>query len=214
MTTSIQIEPVCPLFHQAVAELMAYGFGHKFQKITSLSTYDLAYVFEQLLNHPPMEQSTLRVIARENEEIVGTMCLKWKEADNRAVITSVRANSHWWGQCNRIGNWNLLQLITGLHLLKHTPKLGECYVEDLVVHPQHQGKGIGTQLLQWAQKYMLQSKSMSFLSLHVASQNHQAIQLYERYQFRKQYSTNSFLTGLLLGEKQWHYMIYKGDTYV
>ena len=42
--------------------------------------------------------------------------------------------------------WKLLQLITGLHLLKHTPKLGECYVEDLVVHPQHQGKGIGTQL--------------------------------------------------------------------
>nr|WP_152416965.1 GNAT family N-acetyltransferase [Paenibacillus sp. PAMC 26794] len=161
-----------------------------------------------------MEHSTLRVIARENEEIVGSMCLKWKEADNRAEITSVRANSHWWGQCKRVGKWKLLQLITGLHLLKHTPKLGECYVEDLVVHPQHQGKRIGTQLLQWAQKYMLQSKSMSFLSLHVASQNHQAIQLYERYQFRKQYSTNSFLTGLLLGENQWHYMIYKGDSYV
>ncbi|WKL01982.1 hypothetical protein Q0F98_37460 [Paenibacillus amylolyticus] len=42
MTTSIQIEPVCPQFHQAVAELMAYGFGHKFQKITSLSITDLA----------------------------------------------------------------------------------------------------------------------------------------------------------------------------
>lgn len=56
MTTSIQIEPVCPQFHQAVAELMAYGFGHKFQKITSLSITDLAYVFEQLLNHPPIEK--------------------------------------------------------------------------------------------------------------------------------------------------------------
>ena len=135
MTTSIQIEPVCPQFHQAVAELMAYGFGHKFQKITSLSITDLAYVFEQLLNHPPMELSTLRVIGCENEEIVGTMCLKWKEASNRVAIKTVHANSHWWSKCNRIGNWKLLQLITSLHLLKHTPKLGECYVEDLVVHP-------------------------------------------------------------------------------
>lgn len=214
MTTFIQIEPVRPQFHQAVAELMAYGFGHKFRKITSLSTYDLAYVFEQLLKHLPMEQSNLRVIARQNEEIVGSMCLKWKGSSNRVAITTVRAKSHWWGQCNRVGMWKRLQLITVLHLLKHTPKLGECYVEDLVVHPQHQGKGIGTQLLQWAQNYMLQSKSMSFLSLHVASQNHQAIRLYERYQFHKQYSTNSFLTGLLLGENQWHYMIYKGNSYV
>ncbi|WP_458126981.1 GNAT family N-acetyltransferase [Paenibacillus sp. Z3-2] len=214
MTTSIQIEPVRPPFHQAVAELMAYGFGHKFQKITSLSTYDLAYVFEQLLNLPPMEQSILRVIACQNDEIVGTMCLKWKEANNRTAIQTVPANFHWWGQCNRVGKWKLFQLIIALHLLKHNPKLDECYVEDIVVHPQHQGKGIGTQLLQWAQKYMLQSKPLSFLSLHVASQNHPAIQLYERYQFQKQYSANSFLTGFLLGENQWHYMIYKGDTYV
>jgi len=212
--TSIQIEPVRIQFHQAVAELMAYGFGHQFQKITSLSTYDLAYVFEQLLKHPAKEQHTLRVIARHNEEIVGTMGLKWKEASNRAAITTLHTNSHWWSKCNRIGNWKLLQLIIGLHLLKHTPELHECYVEDLVVHPQHQGKGIGTLLLQWAQRYMLQSRALSFLSLHVASHNYHAIQLYERHQFRKQRSTNSFLTGLLLDENQWHYMTYEGDFYV
>ncbi|MGN7413050.1 GNAT family N-acetyltransferase [Paenibacillus sp. SAF-068] len=214
MITSIQIKPVRPQFHQAVAELMAYGFGHKFQKITSLSMYELAYVFEQMLNHPPMQQNTLRVIARQNEDIVGTMSLKWMEKSNRVAVKTVHANSHWWSKCNRISNGKRLLFITGLHLLKHTPKLNECYVEDLVVHPQHQGKGIGTQLLQWAQKYMLESQLFSFLSLHVASQNSQAIQLYERYQFRKQFNTNSFLTGLLLGEEQWHYMIYKGDSCV
>ena len=199
---------------------MAYGFGYKIENLASLSIEELGSAFTQLLYYLPQEPNSLRVVARQQGEVVGTMCIKWKwiksnesngfdgfDEPNQSIY------SNWWSKCNSIGNWKLFKLITGLYLLQHSPKVEECYIEDLVVHPQHQGKGIGKQLLQWAHQFMQQSAGMTYLSLHVASHNHKAIQLYERYQFCQQDCDSSLLTGLLLGEKRWHYMTRKGELY-
>lgn len=212
MATSIHIEPIQPQLHQSVGELMAYGFGYKFQNLVSLSIHELASVFEQLLHYFPKDDSSLRFVARQHGDVVGTMSVKWKGAERISSHSTV--DSTWWSKCNGIGNWKLFKLVTGLYLLQHSPELEECYIEDLVVHPEHQGKGIGKQLLKWAQQFMLQSSGLSYLSLHVASHNHKAIQLYERVQFCQQNCNNSLLTGFLLGEKRWNYMTRKGELYV
>lgn len=214
------IEPVQPALYPSVGQLMAYGFGYKIENLASLSIEELGSAFTQLLYYLPQEPNSLRVVARQQGEVVGTMCIKWKwiksnesngfdgfDEPNQSI------DSNWWSKCNSIGNWKLFKLITGLYLLQHSPKVEECYIEDLVVHPQHQGKGIGKQLLQWAHQFMQQSAGMTYLSLHVASHNHKAIQLYERYQFCQQDCDSSLLTGLLLGEKRWHYMTRKGELY-
>lgn len=206
MNAVVAIEPVRSELFLPVGELMAYGFGYKFNKLTSLSFHELAHVFEQLLHYLPQQQNSIRVVARQQDEVVGTMCLKWKGEQPTYDLS-------WWNKCNGIGNWKLFKLVTGLTLLHHSPNLQECYIEDLVVHPQHQGKGIGKLLLQYANQFMMQSASLSYLSLHVASHNDKAIKLYERYQFNQLNDDSSLLTGLLLGEKKWNYMIREGERY-
>ncbi|MBP1907041.1 ribosomal protein S18 acetylase RimI-like enzyme [Paenibacillus turicensis] len=220
MTLFITIEPVQPELYPSVGQLMAYGFGYKFENLTSLSIEELGFTFTKLLHYLPQEPNNLRIVARQQGVVVGTMCIKWKlikfNESNGSHGFDERNKSidfSWWNKCNSIGNWKLFKLITGLYLLQHSPKLEECYIEDLVVHPQHQGKGIGKQLLQWAHQFMRQSAGMTYLSLHVASHNHKAIQLYERYQFSQQNCDNSLLTALLLGEKRWNYMTRKGELY-
>lgn len=213
VTLSMTIEPVQPEFYPSVGQLMAYGFGYKFENLTSLAIEELGSTFTKLLHYLPQEPNSLRIVARQQGEVVGTMCMKWKGTKSNKSNKSNKSKSTWWSKCNSIGNWNLFKLVTGLYLLQHSPELEECYIEDLVVHPQHQGKGIGKQLLQWAHQFMRQSAGMTYLSLHVASHNHKAIQLYERYQFTQQNCDNSLLTGLLLGEKRWNYMTGKGELY-
>ncbi|WP_433753782.1 GNAT family N-acetyltransferase [Paenibacillus amylolyticus] len=210
MTHLVQIERIQPDRYKIASELMAYGFGQKFQRPTSISFPDLATAFEQMLHHVPQDTGNLRVVAREDDVIVGMMSLKWKLGSHEQIPGKVSGSQVWYA-CNHIGAWRRLLMLMGIHLLKHEPVAQECYIEDIVVHPQHQSKGIGRQLLAWAQQYMLQSQQMSYLSLHVASHNLKAIQMYERLQFHTQNSTKSWMTGMLLGEQQWNYMTRKGE---
>lgn len=209
---SIQIEAVTPEHYKDVAELMAHGFGHKFQRSSSLSISDLAMAFEQLLIHEPRQANSLRVVTLENNVVTGTLGLQWKAG---AGVENVKRTSfEWWKACSHIGYGKMVCILAGIHLLKHEPSAGECYIEDLVVHPVHQGKGVAKQLLDWAQQYMLQRTSLSYLSLHVARHNEHAIRLYERVHFHTQNRASSLLTGLLLGEHHWYYMTRKGDDYI
>ncbi|WP_434751135.1 GNAT family N-acetyltransferase [Paenibacillus amylolyticus] len=209
-TNLVRIQPITSELYPAAAQLMAYGFGHKFQKSSSISTADLALVFEQLLLSSPHQAVGVRFAALENDVLIGTMALKWK---GHEIVRKVdTAPIQWWSMRSHTGCWRLLHIMSCIHLLKHEPEAGECYIEDIVVHPHRQGKGVGRQLLARAQQYMLQTKQLTYLSLHVARQNQKAMQMYERYHFRKQNSTNSLLTALLLGEHQWNYMTRKGDN--
>ncbi|MGO4528031.1 GNAT family N-acetyltransferase [Paenibacillus sp. 2TAF8] len=209
-TNPVRIQPITSELYSAAAQLMAYGFGHKFQKLFSVSTTDMAFVFEHLLLYSPHQTGSLRFAALENDLLVGTMALKWKGSE--IIRKSNNPHLNWWSMRSHIGCWKLLHIMAGIHLLKHEPEAGECYIEDIVVHPHHQGKGVGRLLLAAAQRYMLQTAPLSYLSLHVARQNQKAMQMYERYHFRKQSSTNSLLSAMLLGEHQWHYMTRKGDN--
>ncbi|PZT54917.1 GNAT family N-acetyltransferase [Paenibacillus silvae] len=206
---SVQIELVTPERYKEAAELMAYGFGHKFQHFSSLSTSDLCAVFEQLFIHEARQIDSLRVVTLDNNIVTGTMGLKWKAESG---VQNVQPTGlEWWKACNNIGYGKGIRILTGMQLLKHEPSAGECYIEDLVVHPAHQGQGLAKRLLEWAQHYMLHSPLLSYLSLHVAKYNERAIQLYEHVHFHKKNCTRSLLTGMLLGEQYWYYMTRKGD---
>lgn len=92
MTHLVQIERIQPDRYKIASELMAYGFGHKFQRSTSMSLSDLATAFEQMLHHVPQDTGNLRVVAREDDVIVGTMSLKWKSDSHEQIAGKVRAS--------------------------------------------------------------------------------------------------------------------------
>jgi hypothetical protein len=107
------IEPVQPELYPSVGKLMAYGFGYKFENLTSLSIEELGSAFTQLLFNLPQEPNSLRVVAMQQGEVVGTMCIKWKwiksNESNGFDEPNKSIDSSWWSKCNSIGNWKLFK---------------------------------------------------------------------------------------------------------
>jgi GNAT superfamily N-acetyltransferase len=64
----------------------------------------------------------------------------------------------------------------------HTMQPGEAYIEQLSVNSEMQGKGIGTQMLQWSED-LARAKDATILSLGVVAGN-PAQRLYERFGFK------------------------------
>eukprot|EP00932_Pfiesteria_piscicida_P018246 SRR837773.5104.p1 GENE.SRR837773.5104~~SRR837773.5104.p1 ORF type:complete len:130 (+),score=33.79 SRR837773.5104:57-392(+) len=63
----------------------------------------------------------------------------------------------------------------------HTLKPGEAYIEMLAVSPETRGQGVGTKLLQWAEKVAIE-RGATVLTLAVVAGN-PAKGLYERFGF-------------------------------
>ncbi|NRR19914.1 N-acetyltransferase [Brevibacillus sp. MS2.2] len=202
MTVSpITIEPMHSMYNQQIGQLLVHGFRGKFQTLTRLNDGDLALFFEKLFDHVPSDPASQRMVALQEGEVIGTISIKWKTESTSMPTFPAWKNFH------RFGKWNLLKMFIGLSFLDHKPEAGECYITDVVVHPDHQGKGIGNLLLQWAQNFAQTQPSLDKLSLYVAGKNPRAEQLYQRLSFHTQLRESSFLSHILFKEKKWSYMV-------
>lgn len=201
--TPITIERMRPIYNQEVSRLLVDGFRGKFQALTKLSDDELAHFFEKLPVYFPDEPGELRMVALQNGEVIGTMTLKWK---TEAPAGSQARHYPSWQELNTFGKWNLLKLLTGLRCLAYQPADRECYIADLSVHHHHRSKGVGKQLLQWAQYNMQTKPDVDYLSLHVSARNQRAKQLYEQLSFRSCAKETSILRYLLFKEYEWEYM--------
>ncbi|MFF0826387.1 GNAT family N-acetyltransferase [Brevibacillus sp. NPDC003359] len=199
--TPITIEPMHSMYNQQTGQLLVHGFRGKFQTLTNLNDGDLALFFEKMFHYSPADPASQRMVALQDGEVIGSISIKWKsEAESNQKLPS-------WKNFHRFGKWNLLKMFIGLSLLDHKPHAGECYITDVVVHPNHQGKGIGNLLLQWAQNFVQTQPSLDKLSLYVSGNNPRAEQLYQRLSFHTQLRERSFLSHILFNEKKWSYMV-------
>ncbi|NTU29641.1 GNAT family N-acetyltransferase [Brevibacillus sp. HB1.1] len=197
----ITIEPMHSTYNQQIGQLLVHGFRGKFQTLTKLNDGELAIFFEKLFDHVPTDRASQRMVALQEGEVIGTISIKWKtEFDSRRIFPA-------WKNFYRFGRWNLLKMFIGLSFLDHKPQAGECYITDVVVHPNHQGKGVGNLLLHWAHNFAQAQPSLDKLSLYVAGKNPRAEQLYQRLSFHTQLRESSFLSHLLFKEKKWSYMV-------
>lgn len=202
MTVSpITIEPMHAMYNQQIGQLLVHGFRGKFQTLTKLNDGDLALFFEKVFDHVPSDPASQRMVALQEGEVIGTISIKWKTESTSMPTFPAWKNFH------RFGKWTLLKMFIGLSFLDHKPEAGECYITDVVVHPDHQGKGIGNLLLQWAQNFAQTQPSLDKLSLYVAGKNPRAEQLYQRLSFHTQLRESSFLSHILFKEKKWSYMV-------
>lgn len=71
-------------------------------------------------------------------------------------------------------------LQTEAEFFSHEP---QGYISDLVVHPDHEGQGVGRALLQAAEAWA-QDKGFAVLTLYVFASNTRARQLYEKVGFQ------------------------------
>ncbi|TCZ80829.1 GNAT family N-acetyltransferase [Paenibacillus albiflavus] len=206
MTVStITIEPMQVKYNPQVSRLLVHGFRGKFHNLTNMNDDDLSLFFEKLLDHYPTEPASQRMVALQEGEVIGTICIKWKpESDMKQ-----RQDRPSWKSFNRFGKWNLFKMLIGLYLLDHKPQAGECYIADVVVHPDHRSKGVGKLFLQWAQHFVQTEPNLDVLSLHVVGNNQRAKHLYELHSFQTHLQKNSLVGHLLFNESKWDYMVLK-----
>lgn len=200
---SITIEPMQAKYNPQVSRLLVQGFGGKFQNLTSMNDGELALFFEKLLDHFPVDPASQRMVALQEGEVIGTISVKWKPES----VLKQRQKPPLWKSFHQFGTWKLLKMRIGLYLFDHKPEAGECYISDVAVHPDHQSKGVGKLLLQWARYFAETKQTLDRLSLYVSGKNPRAKQLYEQLLFRTHSQTKSFVWHLLFKELRWDYMV-------
>jgi len=200
---TLTIERIQMKYNAPVSRLLVHGFRGKFQSLTKMNENDLALFFEKLLEHYRDEPCGRRMVVLLGGVVVGTMSIQWKgdpDSDHKRKPLS-------WKSFDRFGKRNLLKMMLGLHFLEHKPREGECYIADIVVHPDHRGLGVGTLLLRWAKQFAQAESALDVLSLYVSGNNERARQLYERLSFHTEFQIRSVARYLLFRESKWSYMV-------
>ncbi|OQY10083.1 MAG: hypothetical protein B6I28_01705 [Fusobacteriia bacterium 4572_132] len=180
-----------------VAEIMALSFRSKFNRLTNVSEEKMPDFLIQL---GIIYSSAFLgyIVAEENDEVVGVMALKWKnQKRSKSKSNLIKAIKY--------GIFNIMKMYLGLGLIKSKPKKGECYIEHIAVKSSAQGEGIGSQLLEFGEKYAIENDFEEY-TLHVSSLNEGAIKLYDRKGFMVLKTEFSMITNILFGIKKWYYM--------
>lgn len=171
---------------RALARIMASSFPHKFLHVKldpeAATSMCLAIIQDSLLLN---EQNVFGVVRDESSSAIVAFCHLWlplKKSSNKELEsppTSTKGNVDqfmkslsWWSRL-RVKKLNII--------LDENEELqsGEAYVKVLAVDGGQRGKGVGKQLLQWADETAKQSRH-SFITLHVACDN-PAKRLYQRH---------------------------------
>lgn len=205
ITEPIRIQPFQPEHIPEVSRLLVYSFKGKFQALTNLHDDALTSFFNKLFHDYPPQYATSRIVALQGNEVAGTLEVKW------CTPRSKKTNGAFppWSTFREFGSWNAFKLFLCLHYLNHEPRVGECYISEVAVHPNHQGKGIGKLLLRWAMNYAYADDRFNTLSLHVSHNNKRAKKLYEQLAFQTRRQESSFIRYLMFKERHWHYMTMK-----
>ncbi|MCU6707891.1 GNAT family N-acetyltransferase [Paenibacillus sp. J5C_2022] len=203
ITEPIRIQPFQPEHFPEVSRLLVHSFRGKFQALTKLSDDVLASFFNKLFHYYPSEDASCRIVAIQEDEVVGTLELKWY------IPRAKEEPFPSWSAFREFGTWTIIKLLFGLQFLNHEPRVGECYISEVAVHPNHQGKGIGKLLLRWAMNYACADERFDTLSLHVSHKNERARMLYELLSFQTVRKESSLIRYLLFHERQWHFMTFK-----
>ncbi|WP_042128520.1 GNAT family N-acetyltransferase [Paenibacillus sp. FSL R5-0345] len=192
---------------RAVCSLLVDAFHGKFHSLIPLDDDDITDLLFGLWALEQQSTSSQQIVAQENGEVVGTLSIKWKDcrAPKRSNLKTPQRNSH--SQVfKQFGYINVCKLMVGLRFLNYQPRAKECYIEHLAVRSSHRNKGIGKQLLSWAIEFVNSHSDMDKLTLHVAENNKQAIQMYQQMNFGIVQSNYSGIKHLLFKEANWLYM--------
>lgn len=197
MIDSVIIRSFQPSDVHVVSHILSECFFDKFHRLISLDKEDISLFLERT-GFVLSQSFPGFFVAELNGEVGGILLLKWKDQPVPPADTTAFELIH-------LGLFRVLKLYVGLWLLNHAPKDKECYVDFIAVNPLYQGRGVGSQLLSFAEEFAA-NNNLTSLSLYVASQNKGAMALYTRLGFVVQKTVNSLLTRFFVGFDEWKFM--------
>jgi len=188
---------------EAVVKILVYSFKSKFHAMTNLSDEMILQLLKDsgFIDNVPFEGY---LVGEISNKVQGVMLLKWKNQKRYQ-----KNNFRFFELSKKYGLINICKFTLGFMILQEKIDDDECYIEHIAVRSEFRGSGLGTMLLNYGKKVVRETPYLHKYTLHVAANNKGAINLYERQGFQFQKFQSSFLTSLLLKEKEWHYMINK-----
>ena len=183
---------------QQVAAIAARSFKHEFNKIAPLPANKLpdfsikaGFIYPQPFNG--------YIVAEVNSQVVAVMILKWLHQDRPQMKPKT---------LDVIGYGFLAAL--KLFVFRHMPREKilekECHIEIIAVKPEARCRNIASRLLDFGRDLACKQGFEKF-SLHVASSNKAALNIYKRAGFRLADTKKGFFSRLLASVDEWYYMI-------
>jgi len=195
--------------HEAVCSLLVESFKAKFQALVRLEDQAIQQLLMQVWVQNPYSTSMKQFVAKENEEVIGVLSLKWKPSYSSLPKTNLVSLAP---LLKQFGCFNVFKFLTGMHALEYTPAADECYIDHLAIRSSHRNQGIGRHLLAFAQHFTVES-GFHALTLHVAHKNQGAIRLYHKLAFEVEQSKYNGLRHFWFKEPVWHLMSWKENLH-
>lgn len=187
---------------EAVASIMFDAFKSKFKHIAKLSEAEL---YELLIVSGIMADSAYDgyYVAEVDNQVMGCINFTWigqKKSDSKH-------KKSFFELMHQFGLIKLLRFYGILALLQSSLNLGECYIDNVAVHKDARGLGVGSQLIEVSTLMIKEHDALNYCSLHVVGSNAEAHKLYKRLGFQTRDHIKSNLLRQLIGEDIVHYMI-------
>ncbi|MCF2718354.1 GNAT family N-acetyltransferase [Paenibacillus sp. UKAQ_18] len=195
--------------HEAVCSLLVESFKAKFQSLVTLEDQAIQQLLMQVWVQNPYSTSMKQFVAKENEEVIGVLSLKWKPSSSSLPETTPISLAP---LIKQFGCFNIFKFLTGMHALEYPPAADECYIDHLAIRSSHRNQGIGRRLLAFAQQFTVES-GFHTLTLHVAHKNQGAIRLYHKLAFEVEQSKYNGLRHFWFKEPVWHLMSWKENLH-
>ena len=183
---------------QQVAAIAARSFSYELSKVAPLPADKLpgfsikaGFVYPQSFDG--------YIVAELNEEVAAVMILKWlhqgrPETKDRLLETI------------GYGFFTALKLFVFRQMFREKILEKECHIEVIAVKPEARGHNIGNRLLDFGRDFARKHGFEKF-SLHVASSNRVALDMYKKAGFKLVKNNRGFFSRLFSGVDEWHYML-------
>jgi ribosomal protein S18 acetylase RimI-like enzyme len=203
---NIKIRPFKKEDFDTVAKIILYSFRSKSISVKSLSDEKMIQLFKdaRFVESEPFEGY---LVAEKDQEVVGVMLLKWEKQKRIMPVKHLNFIQ----LCNQYGYGNMIKLIIRFAVLNGKTSIGECYIEHIAVSSNFRGLGIGSMLINHANNIVNNSSNLNRITLYVSERNILAVKLYQTLGFTVKNKESSFLTYLLIKEKNWLYMVKNKD---
>lgn len=104
--------------HEAVCSLLVESFKAKFQSLVTLEDQAIQQLLMKVWVQNPYSTSMKQFVAKENEEVVGVLSLKWKAPSSSLPETNPISLAP---LIKQFGCFNIFKFLTGMHALEYPP---------------------------------------------------------------------------------------------
>ncbi|KQB03942.1 hypothetical protein XV92_01660 [Vibrio metoecus] len=181
--------------------LIEKAFSDKFCSMTSLDREQLtsSLCMEKIIDVQLHEGHR---VAELDGNVVGIISVKsWKSPKTKSLDLELVKTA-----LSEYGFLGMLNVLLGLILLDESVAKGHYYIEHIAIDESYRGKGIGNELMTFAELTALSDPDATKLTLVVARSNVRAISFYEQRGYQVDYIEKSQISKAVLGIKHWLYM--------